>query len=355
MNMLSNDGAQEAPALAVVGLGFTGRRIARMLLERGENLAVVVDLRLRKHVQYHGLGLGDILCQGGEPVPDLERANQVPVVESVAEALAVAPLEVALVSTASQLPDVTDVSKELLQAGVNVLTTAEMAVAPRFPGQDEAVVAAIDVAGRAGGASFYAGGVQDALWMSLAAALSGSCLKVSAVHGRSCAPLDSLGPSCWEAANVGKDVAVFEGLESDNLVMAQALFSLAEALGLAVTSVETSVAPAVARVDITVGDRVILAGQAAGSIFGTRIETAQGVVLTSEFAEKVSEPGDDMGVHWRIEGAPSMELSVADANGDDTTATALINRIPDILVAPDGYCTLADLSPLRWHAPQILS
>lgn len=75
MNMLSNDGAQEAPALAVVGLGFTGRRIARMLLERGENLAVVVDLRLRKHMQYRGLGLGDILCQGGEPVPDLEASQ----------------------------------------------------------------------------------------------------------------------------------------------------------------------------------------------------------------------------------------------------------------------------------------
>lgn len=98
-----------------------------------------------------------------------------------------------------------------------------------------------------------------------------------------------------------------------------------------------------------------MSGQAAGSIFGTRIETAQGVVLTSEFAEKVSEPGDDMGVHWRIEGAPSMELSVADANGDDTTATAFINRIPDILVAPDGYCTFADLSPLRWHASRSLS
>lgn len=339
---------ESKPGVMVVGLGFTGKRIARMLLEREENVVAVVDLRLSAHPQNQGKTLVEVLRQAGEASEELPDA---PLVATIEEALGLGAVRAAIVSTASELEAVADVAESLLSAGVNVLTTSELALDPLYPTQDKMLAKRIDAAARKGGATFFAGGVQDVLWASLAGVLSGGCARIDRVYGKGCAVLDNLGPRCLDAALVGQPLSVFEGLETDNEVMTQALCVLARLFELEVSSASTMVSPCVARQDITLpSGRVVPEGSASGTVFKSVVSTREGVVLAADFTEKVSEPGEQPSVYWRLEGEPTFEVTVADAWGDDTTCAAIVNRVADVIDAEPGYLSVADMPLVHWRA-----
>ena len=52
-----------------------------------------------------------------------------------------------------------------------------------------------------------------------------------------------------------------------------------------------------------------------------------------------------------IDGIPSLRASIpAGVHGDIATCSILTNAIPDVLAAPPGLRTMADIPPVAWYA-----
>lgn len=122
-------------------------------------------------------------------------------------------------------------------------------------------------------------------------------------------------------------------------------------MGLDVVSAESSLGPAVSDEPITVSlgeeERHVEPGTIAGSRLTVRLETAEGIALVLHDTALL---GGRSSEHWRLSGLPDAELRVSASQGLVSTATQMVNRIPDALTAAPGLHMLSELPPLV-HTP----
>jgi 4-hydroxy-tetrahydrodipicolinate reductase len=75
--------------------------------------------------------------------------------------------------------------------------------------------------------------------------------------------------------------------------------------------------------------------------------TAEGPVLSLELSGRLYRESESDVNEWRVAGEPSLHLLNPAVDTRLTTCTQLVNRIPDLLAAPPGLLTVAELPAPR--------
>jgi hypothetical protein len=259
-------------------------------------------------------------------------------------------------------PDV-DQMVQLLEAGINVLTTASFLTGRAYG--DEAR-AKLDAAARAGGASLFGSGVNPGFADYLAAVASGVCRQVDYVK-----ILESFDIGTWAgdanqdelgwgrpAGDPGHD----KDIEKATAPFGDAVEALAELLGAEVDAVRCEVEFAHATADLTVPNRDVKAGTVAGidaRWFGSRAGTDLIEVNIRWTITPFLDPAWEIAMAYLIEvrGHPqvnlraevlpqdfeTMSLEEMLAIGSVITAMPVVNAIPAVVGARPGIVTYADL------------
>lgn len=321
--------------VALIGMGAVGRLLVPLLLDRGHTLVAAV-------------GRGSALGRDAGELAGLAPLG-LPVRGDLAAALEETRPEVALMSTASTLAATAADLEACFDAGCSVVTAAEEGVAPwaDSPGlADRLHARAI-----AGGAAMLASGHLDALWVHLPLVLTGIANRVTALEGECVRPFASTrSANAVVAGLLGRPVEEYpveRRADPGPGAAHQSLRAIAAGMRLTVVSAESRLGPATSDAPIVAplhdGERRIEPGTIAGSRLTVRLETAEGVSLVLHDTALLGAGSSE---HWRASGAPDVELSTSARGGLASTATQMLNRIPDALAAAPGLHPLSELPPL---------
>jgi 2,4-diaminopentanoate dehydrogenase len=126
---------------------------------------------------------------------------------------------------------------------------------------------------------------------------------------------------------------------------------IAERLGLTVTNIERTITPVVKAEALrsTTFGRLLEAGEIVGNNDVTTVSTAEGVRLIAELATTAYEPGDRDWFKTTFDATPRVELSHQLLPGPDAVDGTTVNRIPDVIAAPPGIVSTADLPFARYR------
>jgi 4-hydroxy-tetrahydrodipicolinate reductase len=324
--------------VVLVGVGFMGKLTARYLAEK--NYAIAGVIARTSHV---GEDLGVV---AGLPAP-----LGVTVSTSLDEVLRSGDVDIAVVTTSSDMASLVEVAEPCLRAGVNVVTISEAAFHARSAGE---AGARLDALAKEHGATVLATGVQDIFWLNSPAMMTGACQRIDGIYGVSSVNLDVYGPALVSQYPLDLSPAEYEehaaraGKNSDLIPFSGiALEALAEKMGLTPTHRTTRHEPIYDSVDIrseSLG-RTIAAGRTCGVTEIYDIETAQGIALKVQFVEKLNRPDETQAIRWEIKGEPDLSIVVDNFPGEAVTCATLVNRIPDVIAAAPGFLTSGDLPP----------
>ncbi|HWA66251.1 MAG TPA: dihydrodipicolinate reductase [Mycobacteriales bacterium] len=259
-------------------------------------------------------------------------------------------------------PDV-DQMIRLLEAGINVLTTASFLTGRAYGGDARA---RLDAAAKAGGASLFGSGINPGFADYLAAVASGVCRQVDYVR-----ILESFDIGTWAGdANQDElgwgrpagDPSHALDIEKATAPFGDAVEALAELLGADVDAIRCEVGFAHATTDLTVPNRDVRAGTVAGidaKWFGSRAGTDLIEVNVRWTITPFLDPAWEIAMAYLIEvrGHPqvnlraevlpqdfeSMSLDEMLAIGSVITAMPIVNAIPAVVGARPGIVTYADL------------
>ena len=237
--------------------------------------------------------------------------------------------------------------KLLMANGINVLTSlADIYVMEKhFP----ELYKELDTIGKANNASFFASGIQDVFWTSLPIALTGCCLEMKEIRGTNVALIDYFGPGVADECYVGWDLDKFnQANESGELPINDfliALYEIAKKLGLHPYHQKSMLKPLLAKKDMyceTI-DRHVKAGQLIGNYVESTVKTEEGVDLCCEFVSKMSEEGDSDLNKWVITGVPNINVITERMQGEITTGSSMVNRLPDVINAAPGVIAASEM------------
>ena len=239
--------------------------------------------------------------------------------------------------------------KILLSRGVNILTSLADIYAMEYTHPD--VKEELDSLAKANGATYFASGIQDVFWTALPVALSGCLLEAEEIRGTNVALIDEFGPGVADECYVGWELEKFEEASAagelpvnDFLI---ALYELAMRLGFHIVSEESRIQPILAKEDVyypTI-DRHVKKGRLIGNEVVSTVKTEEGTDLVCYFVSKMSEEGDTDVNKWEIKGKPSINVITDRMQGEITTGSNMINRIPDVINAPAGVISAGEMVP----------
>lgn len=322
-----------------IGLGSTGAEVARYMVGKGVEIIVAVEV----NPELVGQRLSDYLQKD---------AGEIVITDNLDEALKLDG-DLAVICTSSPLEAIAPIAKKCLAAGYNVLTIAEKAFSPSYHKNQE-LVRELNELALANNVTMYATGVQDVLWVQMAYTLSAVCDEIKEIHGVNYALIDGFGKDCLEEASVGKKMDAYVPGEGGQLNddFNYALYAIAEILDLKVISETTKVEPLAAKTDVysEEADVHVNKGDVIGVSTHTVMETENGVILSADFYEKLTEEGESGKNEWSITGVPNVTLKMDEMYGEITTCVTAVNRIPDVINAKPGYVRPADMPALHFRS-----
>lgn len=318
-----------------VGVGPLGQRILSDVIERdlGQIIAAVdhSPAMVGKHLS--------------EFVP---AANpRVHIHRSVPEMPEFPEIDVAIVTTASDLPSCAQTFRDLLTRGACVISTCEELVYPwlrHVALAEELHELAVRNGGRLLGTGVNPGFLMDALPAFL------TCVSKS-VRGVACYRVQDA-----SARRIPFQKKIGAGLDDDQFAarvregtlrhvgLGESLHFIAHYLGLPLERWEEDIGPVKADRDLVCGLGVIARGKCAGIRQVARGYYDERCVLHLEFQAAVgqADPHDRI----VIEGEPAIDMVMpGGVHGDIATSAIVINAIPRLLKAPPGLHTMATIPP----------
>lgn len=329
----------------VYGVGAMGSIIARLLVEKG---AEVVGAIARSPEKV-GRDLGEVAGLGVELGVTVE--------DDPDAVLARAQADVAVVAVSSNLATMYDHFRRCIERGANVVTIEEESFFPWATAPS--LARRLDELAKRHGVTITGSGAQDALWMTLPCVLMGVAHRVDSVHGRTSWNVDDYGPEVAEHVHAGATLEQFDAHLAEHgwppFVVRNALDALLADIGLTAEHVQTSVRPVIAAAKTpsrSLG-AVIPEGCLLGVLDTVTITAREGPSFTFEQTGCVYGPEQSDVNEWVVRGEPE-ELVLRNDRVPTrlATCTQVINRIPDVLNAPPGFVTVAELPRLRYrHFP----
>lgn len=326
-------GMSERIRLIQYGLGPIGSAMARHVMER-KRLELVggVDIDPAKV----GKDIGGVIGLG-RPLGFL-------VAERLAHVLARTEADLVLHTTSSYSDLFKDQIVKILEAGLDIVSTAEELSFPWLAHPEEA--AEIDAVARRVGKTVLATGVNPGFLMdSLPLNLTAICQRVDRIEvTRVINATNRRGPF---QAKIGSGMTVesFRTKMGDGRIghvgLPESVGMVLDTLGKKLARYESSIEPVVADRPIRTEHFEVQPGQVRGLKQVARAYTDEGEFMTLAFiaALDVGEDGDSI----KIIGKPDLEVKLKGANGDIATVAIAVNAIRRVREAPPGLVTMRDL------------
>lgn len=313
------------------GLGPIGSAIARHVVERqGLELVCGVDVAPDKV----GKDVGEIIGLG--------RPLGFDVVEKLAHAEVTA--DVVLHTTSSYFDLFKDQIVEILQAGLDVVSTAEELSFPWLAHPDDA--AEVDAAAKKAGKTVLGTGVNPGFIMdSLPLTLTAICQQVDHIEVTRVIDASTRRGPFQAKIGSGMTVADFEARMAagrmGHVGLPESVGMVFHTLGKELVRYESSVEPVVAGGPVKTDHFEVEPGRVKGLKQVARAFTREGefVTLTFVAALGAGEDGDTI----KITGRPNLEVKLQGTNGDVATVAIAVNAIRRVREAAPGLVTMRDL------------
>ncbi len=320
------------------GLGPIGCATASLVLSRNQfDLVGAVDIDPAKI----GRDVGEVL--------GMEEAVGIKVVGSLQEALARTDADAAIHTTSSYFPLFKDQVKELLEAGLDVSSTAEELAFPWLANPEEA--AELDKIARAAGKTVAGTGVNPGFLMDslplFLTSLSQTVDSIS-VHRVINASLRR-GPF---QAKIGSGLTPDEFMERmdagrmGHVGLPESVGMVFDTLGRKLIRYESSVEPVIADRQIDTDHFSVAPGLVRGLLQTATGYGADGAFMKLTFMAALEAEGD--GDVIRIEGKPTLEVSLKGTNGDLATVAIAVNTLGQVVKSAPGVMTMRDLPIVTW-------
>lgn len=320
------------------GLGPIGSAVARHVVERsGVSLVGGVDIDPVKV----GEDLGDVI--------DLGHRLDVAVVEDLSQILEDAEADVVLHTTSSRFPQFRAQIMEILEAGLDVVSTAEELSFPWLTNPEEA--AEIDKLAKRAGKTVLGTGVNPGFIMdSLPLNLTSICQRVEHIDVTRVINASTRRGPFQTKIGAGMTVAAFEAKmaagKMGHVGLQESVGMVFDTLGRELVAFESDVEPVVAGGAVETDYVKVLPGQVRGlqQVAHGYADEGEFMHLTFIAALEAGDEGDTI----RITGHPDLEIKLVGTNGDIATVAIVVNAIPRVQAAPPGLVTMRDL-PIVTH------
>jgi len=317
-----------------VGLGHMGAEVVRLAARRA-NLEIVgaVDTDSQKI----GRDLGEVAVTG--------QTLGVTVVATIEEALAKAQADVAVLATASHIPQVYDQLRKLVDRGLHVVSTCEELAYPWLKHPEHAEE--LENLALAQGVSVLGTGVNPGFVMdSLPVMLTGVCQEVRSITVTRVLDTAKRRLPLQQKTGAGLTVAEFEAKVQAGAIrhigLQESTALIAKALGWTLDDIQETTEPAVTDRRLTSDFIVVAPGHVAG-LHQTARGTAGGtdvICLDLWMVMRAENPRDEI----CIDGVPPMHMVIpGGTHGDRATVGMVVNSIPLVVTARPGLLTVLDL------------
>lgn len=319
--------------VVVVGLGPIGSAVARLVVARtGLQLVGGVDVDPSKIGRDVGEEIGLDLPLGFA------------VHERLAHVLAMTEADLALLTTSSHLSSCKPQVLEILEAGLDVVSTSEELVFPWFSHPQEA--AEIDAAARRVGKTVLGTGVNPGYLMdALPLALTAICQQVDHVDVRRVINASTRRRSFQAKIGSGMTVEDF-GSKMDagrmgHVGLTESIDMVLDTMGRKLARVESAVEPVIADHPIQTAFFDVPPGKVIGLQQVARAYTDEGEFMTLTFCAALDAPDEQDTI--TIAGTPGLVVTLQGTNGDLATTAIVVNAIHRVRAAAPGLVTMRDL------------
>lgn len=279
--------------------------------------------------------------------------------------------DVAIVTTMSLIADCADALLACAGAGVNAITTCEEAFFPQNSNPN--LFKEIDRLAKENGCTITGAGYQDVFWGNLIVTLAGATHKITKIKGSSSYNVEDYGIALARAHGAGLSMEEFERdvasadnipaeerkkLIEDGKFLPSYMWNvngwLASKLGLTVISQTQKCVPTThdGELDSSTLDMKIPSGMATGMSAVVTTQTLEGIEIEAECIGKVYGPEDFDKNEWTIYGEPDTTVVINRPATVELTCATIVNRIPDLLCAEDGYITTENFGIAKYSNKQ---
>ncbi len=327
--------------VVIWGFGAMGRGMAGMLLDKkGVEIAGVCDV----NESIVGNSVFELLNREPQDHKDVRVSN------NIDELLDKDKCDIVLLATDSFTKNAFPKMKKIIQAGINVISTAEEMAYPKA--QEPSLTKELDELAKKYGVTVLGTGINPGFVMDLLViALTGTMKDVKHIEANRVNSLSPFGPAVMEEQGVGITVEEFEeGVKNGTLAghvgFAESVQMIADALGVKLDKFEQQMAPILTNVDRKSPYGFAKRGHVAGVNM-----TGQGYVNGEVFIDmkhpQQIEPemeGTHTGDYINIKGTPEIHMSIKpEIDGGIGTIAMCVNMIPHVLNARPGLKTMIDL------------
>ncbi|MBM3473580.1 MAG: dihydrodipicolinate reductase [Armatimonadetes bacterium] len=321
-----------------VGLGAIGCGIVRVARERGGlQLVGAVDVAADKV---------------GRDVAEIAELPEATGVVVCASAWDCPEADMALHSTGSRLSQIADQLREIIELGLDCISTAEELTWPWL--SSPALAEELDALAQERGVRLLGTGINPGFVMDLLPlVLTAPCREVERIVARRIVDTATRRPQLQRKTGVGLTESEYRERAEKGAIghvgLRESAALLAAGLGWVPEAVAETIEPAVAEEAIETGHFTIGPGQVCGSRQTATVLVAgrERVRLELAMYAGAPDPRDEV----ELTGAPSFTVRIAGGiPGDEATPACVLNAIPPLLASMPGLLTLKDVPvSRRWH------
>jgi 4-hydroxy-tetrahydrodipicolinate reductase len=322
------------------GCGKMGKVFLRYLYEKGAEIVGAIDL----NPALAGKDVGEVAGLGF-------RLN-VPVRSDAENVFKECDADVCVIATMSLMTDVYDPFELAARHGVNAISTCEEAFYPW--NTSPALTNKLDKLAKENNCTLAGSGYQDVFWGNLITTLAGATHNITKIEGSSSYNVEDYGIALAQVHGAGLSPEEFEEKIAKNDSLPSYMWNanqwLCSQLGWSIKSMEQKLIPLFHDEDVhsSTLNMTIKAGNALGMSAVVTTITNQGPVLVTQCIGKVYPEGEVDTNLWTIYGEPNTTVKIEQPATVELTCATIVNRIPQLLMAPAGFYTTDKWDPAKY-------
>lgn len=329
------------------GCGKMSVYLMRYLMEKGVEIVAAFDM----NPSVIGKDIGEIMGSEntGIKVSDSKIAGKL---------MSELKPDVCVVATMSTMADIKDAFTVCAESGVNAISTCEEALYPW--NSSPAITKELDQLAKQNGITLSGSGYPDMYWGVLIDTLAGSMQSITQISGSSSYNVEDYGIALAKGHGAGLTTQEFEleigkyndmtSDEQKQLVESGKYVPsymwnqngwLCSKMGLTPVSQIQKCIPTTHSEDLhsSTLNMTIKAGEPTGMSAIVTTETEEGITLVTECIGKVYAPDEFDKNDWTFHGEPETTINVDRPATVELTCSNLVNRIPALINAEQGYVT----------------
>lgn len=338
------------------GVGKMSLYTMRYVYEKGGEIVGAIDI----NPKVIGKDIGEILRTENKGVKVVSAEDARKVLEETRP-------DIVIVTTMSLIKDLENPLMLCAELGLNAITTCEEAFYPEA--SNPRLTEKLDRLAKENHCTITGSGYQDVFWGNLIYTLAGATHKITKIKGSSSYNVEDYGIALAQVHGSGMALEEFDEKiaaadkisdEERQKIIESGTYTpsymwnvvpwLADKFGFTITSMTQKCVPIVAKEDIHSNtlNMDIKAGNATGMSAVVTAETKEGVTIEAECIGKVYDKDDVDTNDWTIFGEPDTRVVITEPKTVELTCASIVNRIPDLIKAEDGFVPTSRMGALKY-------